>query len=215
MKSEKICTTKIMLIRHGESFANARRIYLGHTDWDLSPLGKEQAERAAARLADVHIDRIYSSDLMRAYNTALPHAKLRGLEVEPRRELREIYLGDWEGCPIEELENNYPVEFCVGWRENFGTCAVPGGESVPALAERIYGAVKRIAEENIGRCVLIGCHAAAIRAFWGRVTETPAELVCGRIPFPRNASITTVAYDGAKLLPVCYGDDSYLAEMEK
>ena len=200
--------TKIYLIRHGESLANAKRIYLGHTDWDLSPLGKEQAEVVAEYLKDERIDVIYSSDLIRAYNTALPHAIRRGLEIIKDRELREIYLGEWECSPLDELEVRYPDEFCIGWCKNFGTCCVPGGESVPALARRIYNEVERIARENEGKCVLIACHAAAIRSFWGLLTETPAEEVCEKIPFPLNASVTTVVYD-RRLMPIEYGNASF------
>ena len=201
--------TKIMLIRHGESLANAKGIYLGHTDWDLSPLGYQQAAVVAEYLREEHIDAIYSSDLIRAYNTALPHGIIHNLEVVRRRELREIYLGDWEGRPVSELEAEYPEQFAVGWRREFGTCIVPGGESVPELRERIYNAVLRIGQENVGKTVLIGIHAAAIRAFWGRVTDTPAEEVCEKIPFPKNASITTVIYRDGELYPVEYGFDEY------
>ena len=157
--------TKIILIRHGESLANANRIYLGHTDWDLSEKGYEQAEAVANKIKHIKIDRIYSSDLIRAYNTALPHAKLRNMEVIAKKELREVYLGKWECRKIEELEREYPESFLVGWHKHFGECAVPGGESIPELATRIYNAVLDIARENVGKTILIGCHAAAIRSF--------------------------------------------------
>ncbi len=201
--------TEIILIRHGESLANAQRIYLGQTDWDLSERGREQARVAAEHLRDKHIDVIYSSDLIRAYNTALPHAELRGLSVIKSRQLREMHIGDWEGRKIDELEKLWPEKFCVDWLQNFGCCTVPGGESVPALAERIYAELMRIGRENAGKTVLIACHAAAIRAFWGKVTETPAERVAAEIPFPANASCTTVIFDGERLIPVKYSDDSY------
>ena len=201
--------TEIILIRHGESLANAQRIYLGQTDWDLSERGREQARVAAEHLRDKHIDVIYSSDLIRAYNTALPHAELRGLSVIKSRQLREMHIGDWEGRKIDELEKLWPEKFCVDWLQNFGCCTVPGGESVPQVAERIYNEIMRIGKENAGKTVLIACHAAAIRAFWGKVTETPAERVAAEIPFPTNASCTTVIFDGERLIPVKYSDDSY------
>ena len=205
--------TKIILIRHGESLANAKRVYLGHTDWDLSEKGYEQAKCSAEQLKYVKIDKIYSSDLIRAYNTASPHAKMRGLEVIKSKMLREVYLGEWECRKISELENEYPDEFLVGWHKHFGECKVPGGESIPELAERIYNTVLDIAKENVDKTVLIGCHAAAIRAFWGKVTGTKAEDVCENIPFPKNASFTVVEYDGEMLLPIIYGaEDASLFE---
>ena len=198
---------KIILIRHGESLANAQRIYLGHTDWDLSELGYKQAESAAELISDVKIDKIYSSDLIRAYNTVLPHAKRRGIEIIRCKGLREVYLGDWECREVKKLEEEYPEQFLIGWHKNFGTCKVPGGESIPELAERIYNTVADIARENEGKTVLLGCHAAAIRAFWGKVTGTRAEDVCEMIPFPKNASFTVVEYDGEALRPVVFGTD--------
>lgn len=202
--------TKVILVRHGESLANAERIYLGQTDWDLSERGRAQASAAAEHLRDAQIDAIYSSDLIRAYNTAVPHSKIHGLPIVTSRELREINIGKWEGQKIEDMEREWPKEFCVDWLQNFGTCQVPGGESVPHLAERIYNEIFRIARKNEGKTVLITCHAAAIRAFWGKVTETPPERVAAEIPFPTNASCTTVLFDGERLLPVKYSDDSYL-----
>ena len=200
-----IIMTRIIFIRHGESLANAKHIYLGHTDWDLSELGYEQAQRAAELLCKVKIDKIYSSDLIRAYNTALPHAKRRGIDVIKCERLREVYLGDWECREVARLGEEYPEEFLIGWHKNFGTCKVPGGESIPELAERIYCATVDIARDNEGKTLLFGCHAAAIRAFWGKVTGTKPEDVCENIPFPKNASFTVVDFDGEKLIPVIYG----------
>ncbi len=203
--------TEIILIRHGESLANAVGIYLGHTDWDLSPKGYEQAEVVGEYLKEKKIDVIYSSDLIRAYNTAMPHARRHGLDIIRNKMLREIYLGEWEGRPVAELERDYPREFGIGWRQNFGTCLVPGGESVPELAERIYNEILKIGKENEGKTVLIAMHAAAIRAFWGKVTNTPPENVCERIPFPKNASLTTIVYKEGALVPVAYGFDEYFS----
>lgn len=201
--------TTIILIRHGESLANAAGIYLGHTDWDLSERGKAQAEVVADYLADRKIDRIFSSDLIRAYNTALPHARRHGLEVEKRVALREIFLGEWEGRPVAELEQMYPEEFGIGWRLCFGTCRVPGGESVQEVARRICTELCRIAEECPGETVLVASHAAAIRATWGAITGTAPEDIAEHIPFPRNASITTVVYEDGALFPIEYGFDEY------
>ena len=202
--------TKIIMIRHGESLANASNVYLGHPKWDLTEKGKMQAEAVADYLKDEKIDLIYSSDLIRAYNTALPHSKIHGIEITKSRELREIYLGEWEGLPLSEIETRWQNEFIHGWRENFGTCMVPGGESVPELADRIYNEVKRIANENEGKYIVIATHAAAIRAFWGKITKTPASEVAGKIPFPKNASCTTVLYERGELLPIEYGFADYL-----
>lgn len=202
--------TKIIIIRHGESLANAERVYLGHSDWDLSPLGKAQAERAADYFKDEKIDAIYSSDLLRAYNTALPHSKLHSLDVNADRELREVFLGAWEGLKIDYISERWHKEFNVDWRENFGICTPPKGESVPHAAERFFNEVLRIAQRHVGSTVLITAHAAVIRGFWGVITGTKAEEVAAKIPFPTNASASTVEFDGEKLIPINYSFDEYV-----
>ena len=98
---------KLIIIRHGQSLGNAQKRYLGHTDVDLSELGKHQAQIAADYFKDYNISAIYSSDLLRAYNTALPHARLHGLSVNKDEKLREVFLGEWEGCPIDVLREKW------------------------------------------------------------------------------------------------------------
>lgn len=204
-------STEFILERHGESLGNAKRIYLGHTDLDLSELGYRQAEIAAKHLADVKIDAVYSSDLKRAHNTVLPHAKMRGLEVIDSRNLREIDIGDWEGFPIDKLINEHYEEFVVGWKEHFGSFAFPGGESVLDAAERFYNEVIRIARENEGKTVLIGSHAAVIRAFWCKINAVATEDMAEAYPFPTNASFSTLTFDGERFIPKEYSSDSHFS----
>ena len=202
--------TRIIVVRHGESLANAKRIYLGHIDWDLSERGHDQARATAEWLKDEQIDAVYSSDLIRAYNTALPHAELRGLPVITREGLRELYIGDWEGVAIERLESEWHEDFNHGWRENFGTFTPPGGESIPAARERMYNAVLEIGRENIGKTVLIATHAAAIRAMWGKISGIAPERMGQDSSFPTNASVTRILFDGERLLPIEYSNDEHL-----
>ena len=211
--SEKI--TKIYFVRHGQSLGNAERIYLGHTDWDLSELGKEQAQYTATALKDEKIDVIYSSDLLRAFNTAVPHAKMRNMTVIPSKNLREVYVGEWEGRKVDEIMVEYQQEFCVEWREHFGTFRCPGGESVPEVAERIYNEVKRIAEKHMGETILITSHAAAIRAFWGKISGIKPEDLAAALPFPTNASYSVLYYKDGELVPESYSVDSHMPIVTK
>lgn len=206
-------STRILLVRHGESLGNARRAFLGHTDKDLSERGYAQAYRTAEFLSFERIDVIYSSDLIRAYNTAVPHAKLHGLAVIPDGGLREIYAGEWEDRTVEEIIDIWGDEYLVGWRKNFGTYAIPGGESVLNLGKRIESAVLSIARANVGKTVLIACHAAAIRSFFGRISGIAPEELAGRLAFPTNASVSTVYFDGEKLIPGEYSHDGHLTDL--
>ena len=201
--------TKIILIRHGESLANAQRVYLGHTDWDLSEKGKAQAEVAAEYFKDEKITAIYSSDLKRAYNTALAHSELHSLPVIKCEALREVHVGEWEGVHLDEVRARWPYEFDVQWKQEFGSMSPPGGESVFLAGKRMYEALLSIAKKENGK-VLIASHAAIIRAFWcymqGAVPNKWAEFA----PFPSNASASFVGFDGEKFIPLRYSFDEYL-----
>lgn len=202
--------TKLIFVRHGESLANAQKIYLGHLDWDLSELGKCQAAETAKFLANEPISAIYSSDLVRAYNTAVPHSEIHNLPIIKSRELREIFLGEWEGVTLADLDERYHDEFYIGWRTKFGEFTPPGGEPVQAVAKRIYNEALRIAKAHTGETVLIATHAAAIRSFWGLLTKCEPSQLAERIQFPSNASFTTVYFDGEELVPGEYSCDEHI-----
>lgn len=208
-----IMKTRFILVRHGQSEGNARRIILGHTDWDLTDLGRAQAECTAAALADRNIDAVYSSDLLRAFNTVLPMARARGLDVIGDIGLREEYIGLWEGMSVEDVIEKYGDLFTVDWIHHFGTFCPPDGESIIDLAHRIMGTLSRIGEECSGKTVLIGCHAAAIRAFWGLATGIPFESLAESLPFPDNASYSEIDYEDGVFTPVSFSVSEHLSSM--
>lgn len=205
---------EILLVRHGQSIGNEKRLFLGHTDLDLSALGYRQAQLCAEALKAEKIDAVYSSDLSRAYNTALPHARLRGLEITKMKELRELYAGEWEGMHVDEIKEKYPHEYLVLWREHFASFdALRSAESVPQLADRIYSALLDVAMANRGKKILVASHGAAIRALWGRICGHTPDEASSLYDFPTNASVTRVGFDGKALVPIIYSDDSALGDM--
>ena len=111
--------TRLIVVRHGESMANKQCIFAGHTDVDLTKLGKKQAELVCGFLCSCKykIDKIYSSDLSRAYNTVFPAAEKLGLEIIKDENLREIYAGKWEGATFESLKENFPESYNT-WMTN-------------------------------------------------------------------------------------------------
>ena len=206
--------TVIYIVRHGQSIGNAKREFLGHTDKDLSELGYLQAEKTAELLAFERIDKVYSSDLIRAFNTAKPHAKMRGIEVITSKNLRELYAGAWEGKRVEDIIAEYPHEFVDEWRGNFGLSTIPEGESVQHGAERFFSEVKSIARANEKSHILIAAHAAVIRAFWGKITATAPEDLAKSFDYPANASVSVVYFDGEELIPGEYSHDAHLNKLE-
>lgn len=203
--------TRIIIVRHGESIGNATRRMLGHTDLDLSERGYEQAECTARQLEGEKIDAIYSSDLMRAYNTGVPHALRRGLEIHKERGLRELFVGGWEGKSVDEIIETWGDTFEVEWHGGFGTFVFPDGEAVMDGARRFYNTVLDIAKKHLGETVLICAHAAVIRGFWSIISHIPPEKIVGELPFPTNASYSIAEFDGEDIKPLEYSSDRHLA----
>lgn len=205
--------TRIYVIRHGESVGNLHRICLGHTDLDITELGVKQAEKTAEALSCVDFAAIYASDLIRAVHTAEPHAKMRGLDVHTSEDFRELYFGNWENASVLMLKEKFHDQFMIGWRQNFGTFTAPEGESVVAMAERMERGLKEIAGKHRGENILLTSHAAAIRALWGKISGYAPSEWADAYPFPTNASYSVVEFDGEKLIPISYSNDSHLGEL--
>lgn len=124
---------KIILVRHGETELNVRGIYFGHMDPPLNEKGKDQAQKAMEILKDVDYDKIYTSDLNRAFETAniVNH---KNIELVSTESLREINFGIFEGYSYKELQEKYPEELRASedWRNyNYIT-----GESVTEMQNR-------------------------------------------------------------------------------
>ena len=203
--------TKLVFVRHGQSVGNANHVLLGQTDLDLSELGYHQAELAADAFADEKVDVIVSSDLKRAYNTALAHSKRRGIPVVPDSGFREMNIGSWEGestVLLREKKDPLFDDFCF----RFGYFTPPDGEDVWQLSERIYRSALRIAEQYKGKTILVGCHAAAIRMFFARILGYGREETSTLLPFPTNASFSICEYDGSRFIPLEFSRDEHIVD---
>lgn len=203
--------TKIIIVRHGQSIGNATKTILGHTDLDLSDLGYKQAEVTAEALKNEKIDQIYSSDLKRAYNTAVFHAKMRNLDVITNKNLREVYLGAWEGKTISSIIENWGREAVEkDWLGNFGCFTFPDGEAIMSAGVRFHREILEIAKENKGKTILIATHAAVIRAFWAIISNISPEMIVDNLPFATNASYSVCLYENEKIQPLKYSVDDHL-----
>ena len=203
--------THIYLIRHGESLANAARLFIGHTDMDLTERGHRQAEKTAQYLKSVPVDAIYASDLCRAYHTALHTADLLGMAAVPDQGLREIYAGEWEGMPFDRLMTQYPHEFAELWRTRIGEARCKGGESIAELAARISAAVERLVRANEGKTVLLFSHATPIRIL-GTLWQGLPLSEMHTVPWAANASVTHGTFDGTNYRLISYGEADFGSE---
>ncbi|MBQ9112828.1 MAG: histidine phosphatase family protein [Clostridia bacterium] len=192
--------TRLIITRHGQSIANAEKRFAGHSDFDLSDIGKHQAELAADYICEKEkIDFIYSSDLKRAYNTAVPTAKRLGMEIIPTTELREIFAGEWESLTTDEIAERYTADFDI-WRNDYARSRCTGGESTAEVYERVVKAVCAIAEKHPGKTLLLSTHATVVRSLSAYSLGLTAEQA-GDIPFTHNASINIFTYENGRLIP--------------
>lgn len=205
--------TKFIFVRHGESIGNALRVLLGHTDFDLSELGYAQAAATAKALSCEKIDYIYSSDLLRAYNTALPNAELRGINVSKNENLRELYLGEWEGKSVSDILSAYGDMYDKDWLCGFGTFRCPDGESTKEAGQRFYNECEKIAQRHPDNTVLIASHAAVLRSFFAIILEIPPEEIASRLAFPSNASYSEAYFDNGKFTMGRFSVDGHLREI--
>ncbi|MFZ4507876.1 MAG: histidine phosphatase family protein [Fimbriimonas sp.] len=96
---------RLFVIRHGRTDWNEQGLAQGHSNIPLSTLGHNQAEALGEAFRGVEVDQILCSDLQRAVETATPIAKVTGIEIETRTDLRERSFGEWEGRPFTDLHN--------------------------------------------------------------------------------------------------------------
>ena len=201
--------TQFIFVRHGESKSNENGTFTGQTDVALSALGKRQAQALKEHLLrNYTIDRIYVSDLKRAYDTVLPYAEAAGLPIQREPLLREINGGKWEGKPIPFIAETYPEDY-ARWCESIGLARCTGGESMAEVQARGSAALDRLAKESDGKTVLIGTHAGFLRAMQCLWQGLPLERMKD-IPWVPNASVTEVRYGNGAPVLVRLADVSFL-----
>lgn len=153
---------KIFLVRHANpDLPHEGRLYYGHTDYPLAAAGIERAERLREDLRGIAFDRVYTSDLARAQQTAELVVPEKKDEMIVTPALREIFLGDWEAKSFDEVR--------VAWSElyekrgkSFDNVPPPGGESFRDLQRRAAPAFAGILDESPAGNILVVGHAAFI-----------------------------------------------------
>ncbi len=153
--------TRFLLIRHGDNdfigHAFAGRLPGVH----LNERGREQAERLAERLAHEPIQRIFSSPLERALETAAPLARRLKVEVQQAEPLLEIDVGAWTGCKIADLASDPRWRLFNTFR---GGTAAPGGELMLETQTRVVVFLQRLCDQYPGETIALVSHADVIRA---------------------------------------------------
>ena len=168
--------TRIIAVRHGETAWNVDTRIQGQLDIPLNDKGQWQAAQLGRILEGEEVDAIYSSDLMRAFETALAIAKPSGVNVQTDHGLREREFGIFQGKTFAEIEATWP-EQALRWRKRDPEFAPEGGESLPQFRDRVLEAACRLAAAHPGQQIALVAHGGVMdvlyRAATGQELQAP------------------------------------------
>ena len=185
--------TKIYIVRHCEAQGNAKRLFQGTSDFDISELGAIQLEFLKKRFKDISLDAVYSSPLIRAYKTAVAIAEEKGLKVIKKDNLKELHGGIVEGKPFAESFEKYPL-LADAWDNHPQDFAPEGGEPMREGYERIWDAILEIVKENKGKSVAVAAHGGVIRCLMSRLMFGTVEKLKD-VPWGENTAVTLIEFN--------------------
>ena len=148
-----------VLIRHGATDMAGR--FCGHSDPPLNRTGRIQIERAASMLP-VAPKVIYSSDLLRARQSAAILSAYFAIPVQVRPGLREIGFGQWEGLSWQEIEQRFPVE-SQAWMKHFPAGEIPSGERYSTFLDRVRHEIAFLSAQAESQALIVVTHGGFIR----------------------------------------------------
>ncbi|MCX6381142.1 MAG: histidine phosphatase family protein [Armatimonadetes bacterium] len=183
---------QIYLIRHGITDWNRDSRMQGQTDIPLNEEGLEQARRIAERLANLSSppQRIVSSDLSRARQTAETVAQRLNLCIETTPLLRETNLGDWEGLTHNEIIERGDAELFARYQENSFINRPPNAETLESAWERMVSALAQIKARYPSESIAIVGHGGSLRVLIYDALGAPVSSV-NRI-WLANASLSII-----------------------
>ena len=165
-------STRVILVRHGQTTWNEGSRFQGHLDSPLTQAGIQQAETLGRRLAAEKIGAIYSSDLGRAMQTAEIIARHTTHRVVSDTRLREQCLGIFEGLTKDEIPSRYPAEW-QRYHARDPEYIVPGGESPRGRFEMGLACLEELAARHRGENIVVVTHGGLVQGMFRRVTGVP------------------------------------------
>ncbi len=153
----------LILCRHGETDWNRDGRHQGQTDIPLNERGWQQAMELAHRLQGERVQAVYSSCLLRAYQTAQVVGSMYGVEPIRDPRLNELNQGAWEGLRADEIQKRFPEEWRRWQLAPLEPC-IPGGESLAELRQRVGSLVRDIIRRHGGQTVCLVGHKVSLGA---------------------------------------------------
>jgi probable phosphoglycerate mutase len=179
----------------------------GHGDPPLAPAGIEQAERAAERLVSTgeRIAAVYVTTLQRTHQTAAPLLARLGLQPIVEPDLREVYLGDWEGGEFRRrIADGHPLAWKMYEEQRWDV--IPGAEPGADFEARVRRGITRIAAAHADQVVVAVVHGGVI----GQAMSIASGATGFSFTGADNASLSHLVIDGDRWIVRCYNDTSHL-----
>ena len=154
--------TELILIRHGETVWNSQQRMQGHSNSDLSEEGRAQIESLGQWMKNVSFDHIYSSDSLRARQTAEAITKYSGHTLKIDQRLREKNLGVFEGLTTEEAKERHPEIFRL-FKTADSNYVIDEGESTQQLLDRALEFIEEIRLMHLDKRVVLVTHGGVVR----------------------------------------------------
>ena len=165
-------TTRLFLIRHGETEENRRGILVGGTDVPLSEVGRAQALALAPLARSLSVDAIFASPLQRAVETALLAFGVQA-RIVTDSSLKEVNFGAWEGLYFAEIQGRWP-ELWQSWLDDWVNTKIPEAEDFRAFTQRLIGFCDEVVRAHPGGRLAIVAHGGCIRAILGHYLAASA-----------------------------------------
>jgi probable phosphoglycerate mutase len=154
--------TRLLLVRHGQTEMSAHRRYSGRTDPPLTDLGARQAKAVAARIAEMdRIEKILSSPLARARDTASEIARATHKAVDTEQDLIETDFGAWDGLTFTEAAQRFP-DLHTAWLTD-PSIPAPNGESFDAVHDRVRNWLTTLLSRRGGTTYVVVSHVTPIK----------------------------------------------------
>jgi probable phosphoglycerate mutase len=201
-------TTRIILVRHGETESSRERRFAGATDVGLTEFGREQAQAIARRLKAVRIDAMHVSPLGRCRQTAEPITDVTGRKPMLVHDLRECHFGDWENLTFTEVLESWQDDL-QRWATD-ETVAPPGGECWSDLGVRVKRWWEEITERYEGRTVLAITHGGPILTLARQITKAPREAMGAFLV--ETGSISLIRVNDGRSRIRAWNDTTHLAD---
>ncbi|MCS7281420.1 MAG: histidine phosphatase family protein [Desulfobacterota bacterium] len=199
---------KIFLVRHGETEWNKEEVFRGKVDVPLNDKGLDQAKKTGSYLVKFSPEKVYSSPLQRARQTASIIAEINSIPLYLLDELTDMSFGIWEGLSLNEVKTAYPLEFEI-WKRCPEKWRMDGAENLKKVRRRVSKAVEKILKENgHGKNVVLVTHRVICKVISLIFLGLPNSGFW-RIKFD-PASVSIFEYDGSSFVTTLLNNTSHL-----